>query len=100
MIDPVAEYGHVRGCTVAGGYVYRGTQPTPPAGGYIFGDYCSGAIRVLSAAHAIESGSATPVDAGKMDGSLVSFGQGDDGELYAVDYTGGRILRVVGSPRQ
>ena len=101
LTDPVASFSHSSGdCTIVGGYVYRGTRYPALEGGYVFGDYCSGAIRVLSAAHAIESGSATPVDAGKMDGTLVSFGQGDDGELYAVDYSGGRILHVVGTPRR
>ena len=94
-------FNHSSGdCTIVGGYVYRGTRYPALEGGYVFGDYCSGAIRVLSAAHAVATGTATPVDAGRMDGTLTSFGQGDDGELYAVDYQGGRILHVVGTPRQ
>ena len=100
LTAPVASFSHASGdCTIIGGYVYRGTRYPALEGGYVFGDDCSGAIRLLSAADAVATGSATPVDVGLMEGSLVSFGQADDGELYAVDYSGGRILHVVGSPR-
>jgi glucose/arabinose dehydrogenase len=101
LTDPIATFNHSIGdCTVIGGYVYRGTRYPALEGGYVFGDYCGGELRVLWAAHAVTAGSATPVDAGHMDGTLVAFGQGDDGELYAVDYSGGRILHVVGTPRK
>ncbi len=97
LTGPVATFPHATGdCTVVGGYVYRGTRYPSLQGDYLFGDYCSGIIRVLSAADAVTTGTAEPHDVGRMDGSgqLVAFGQGDDGELYAVDIVG-RILRVV-----
>ena len=47
---PIAVYGHSLGCSVTGGYVYRGIDYPGLAGGYIFGDYCSGRIWGLDAA--------------------------------------------------
>jgi glucose/arabinose dehydrogenase len=91
---PVAEYGHDQGCTVIGGYVYRGTAQPALAGGYLFGDYCSGTIWAID-----PSGDQPrePTVVGSMDGSLSSFGEDEAGELYATDISGGRLLKVTAS---
>ena len=45
FIGPLVDYAHGSGrCAVIGGYVYRGTQGSLPAGTYVFGDFCSGEI--------------------------------------------------------
>lgn len=83
--DPVAEYDHGRGCSVTGGYVYRGARIPALAGAYLFGDFCSGtiwALRENGARPAIME----PVIASGL--SIVSFGQGHDGEVYVVDFAG------------
>lgn len=87
-IDPVAEYDHGQGVSITGGYVYRGTAIPSLVGRYVFGDFASGNIwhiarntpptLVLTAATAFASGR-----------NIASFGQGNDGELYVVDYGGG-----------
>ncbi|MFL5233239.1 MAG: PQQ-dependent sugar dehydrogenase, partial [Microvirga sp.] len=41
LVDPIAEYSHQFGCSVTGGYVYRGSH-APWAGKYIFGDWSKG----------------------------------------------------------
>jgi glucose/arabinose dehydrogenase len=93
LIQPVAEYGHDSGCSVTGGYVYRGSRYPALTGGYLFSDYCSGTIWALSAAAAIADGKADPAIVGSAGFSVSSFGQGDDGELFAVDLSG-RVLTV------
>jgi glucose/arabinose dehydrogenase len=91
---PVAEYSHADGCSVTGGYVYRGSKFPLMFGGYLFSDYCSGTIWAFPAVTALANGSAAPVVVGSAGFSVSSFGQGDDGELYVADLAG-RVLKVV-----
>ena len=93
---PVTEYGHDAGCTIIGGYVYRGSvQPMLP-GGYVFGDYCSG---VLFAIAATASEGTAPVVVGESGRTLSSFGEDEAGEMYATDLSSGELLRVVAVAR-
>jgi glucose/arabinose dehydrogenase len=95
---PVASYSHDEGCTIIGGYVYRGAAHPSLAGAYLFGDYCSGTLWAMSAADAVATGTATAEEVGSIDGTLSSFGQDEAGELYAVDLNG-RVLRVTAVAR-
>jgi glucose/arabinose dehydrogenase len=91
LVPPVAEYGHDRGCSITGGYVYRGVGVPGLAGTYLYADYCAGTIWGLEAA----AGKPAPrvlLDSGL---SVASFGEDEAGELYVVDLAGGRLLRVV-----
>ena len=87
---PVAVHPHStgEGCTIIGGYVYRGTAFPSLTGAYLYGDYCSGNLWLLSANEAVAAGAATPEVVGRFQGSLSAFGQDDGGELYAVDIEG------------
>lgn len=91
LIPPVTEYSHNEGCSVTGGYVYRGPL-SHLQGLYIFGDFCSGTIWGL---RYTQSDGATE-QAQLMDTSLTisSFGEDKAGELYVLDYEGG-IYRFV-----
>ncbi|HSL30293.1 MAG TPA: PQQ-dependent sugar dehydrogenase [Anaerolineales bacterium] len=90
MIDPVAEYSHAEGgCSVTGGYVYRGTMPEWN-GIYLYGDYCSGFIWGL-----INNGSAWQSQRlFDMDVNITSFGQDTAGEIYLISDNGG-IFRLA-----
>ncbi|MDT8305989.1 MAG: PQQ-dependent sugar dehydrogenase [Anaerolineae bacterium] len=77
---PVAEYAHGEGeCSVTGGYVYRGGTFPQMTGNYFYGDYCSGRIWAL---FRMADGGWTNNEVGAAPGSLTSFGEGFDGELY------------------
>jgi len=44
LANPVFDYGHGQGCSITGGYIYRG-RAIPALGGiYVFDDFCSGRV--------------------------------------------------------
>jgi glucose/arabinose dehydrogenase len=96
--DPIAEYGHGIGCSITGGFVYRGCLMPGLAGVYFYGDYCSGFIHSLR----VVGGVATdPLDwtgqlnpGSTLTNSLTGFGVDQQGEPYIVDRKG-TILRVL-----
>jgi glucose/arabinose dehydrogenase len=90
-VSPITEYSHSDGCSVTGGYVYRGTRQPSLKGIYVFGDYCAGTIFTVPAGGGIHP--PKPVaHTGKL---ISSFGEGEDGEIYMVDLGGGGLYRVV-----
>ena len=50
LVWPAAAYTHTDGCSVTGGYVYRGTRLSRLQGRYLYGDFCSGVLWSLKAA--------------------------------------------------
>lgn len=92
LIDPIAEYSHMFGIAVTGGYVYRGTQNTSLLGRYLFGDFGSGRIWAWIAENATLPREPTQLLDTEL--AISSFGQGNDGELYVVDYNG-TLQRIV-----
>jgi hypothetical protein len=91
LVFPVAEYSHGRGCSVTGGYVYRGSARRSERGRYIYGDYCSGIVWSFR----IAEGAATDlrVEPFRVEG-LTSFGENAAGALFAVSGAG-TIYRVT-----
>jgi len=89
---PVAEYDHSQGCSITGGYVYRGTATPSLRGVYLYGDYCSGRIWALSR-DAQDSWVSHPLlDTGL---NISSFGEDEAGEIYLLDLKGGTAYRLV-----
>jgi glucose/arabinose dehydrogenase len=90
LVGPVQVYSHDDGCSVTGGYVYRGRAVPAAVGRYFYGDYCSGIVWSFR----IESGRAADVrrEPFGVDG-LTSFGEDASGELYFAT-AGGRILKL------
>jgi glucose/arabinose dehydrogenase len=84
LVFPQWVYSHSAGCSITGGYVYRGASVAAAKGRYFFGDYCSGTIWSFVAGMGRKS---APTDVGKI-ASLSSFGEDASGELYAVSTDG------------
>jgi glucose/arabinose dehydrogenase len=92
LVQPVAEYTHANGCSITGGYVYRGRGIPRVAGRYFYGDYCAETIWSLMLA----AGKATDVRTERVKvPSLTSFGEGPSGELYLLSGDG-PIYRLAG----
>jgi len=90
---PVFEYTHdVGGCSITGGYVYRGEAFPALAGTYLFADYCSGLLwgggQDASGAWVMSD----PIETGL---SISSFGQDAAGELYLTDLSGGTVYQIA-----
>ncbi|HUQ77596.1 MAG TPA: PQQ-dependent sugar dehydrogenase [Patescibacteria group bacterium] len=96
LTDPITEYDHDQGCTVIGGNVYRGSAQAALAGGYVFGDYCTGRLWAIDPT---TNDFRAPTAVGEMGPGLSSFGEDAAGELYATDIAGGRLLRVTATSR-
>ena len=88
---PVAQYSHDLGCSVTGGYVYRGRAQRALRGAYLFSDYCSGTIWGLDAAQP-GAGVVRLLESGR---AVSSFGVDEDGELYLTDRGSGTLFRIV-----
>ena len=82
------------GCSITGGYIYRGTEIRSLYGRYIFGDYCNGKIWSLSLD---ENGNASDIkdhtkeildSMGTKEFYLSSFGVDNNDELFIIDYNG------------
>lgn len=88
---PVAEYGHNQGCSVTGGYVYRGKRYATISGTYFFADFCSGRIWGLR-----KNAKGTWEMTEFLESPLMvsSFGQDEDGEIYVLDFKKGAIYHL------
>lgn len=85
LVNPVAQYSHRRGCSITGGYVYRGSAVPAAAGRYFYGDFCAGTVWSLRLA----AGAARQIRVEPFTvPNLTSFGEDGAGELYAVSGNG------------
>jgi glucose/arabinose dehydrogenase len=85
LVSPVHVYGREDGCSVIGGYVYRGSRLPRLRGRYLYGDYCSGIVWSLR----IGDGEVVDVRRERVRvPGLTSFGANADGELYLASQQG------------
>ena len=85
---PVATYRHDEGCSVSGGFVYRGEGVPPLYGSYVYGDFCSGRIWALPVD--LSSGPVLIAESGHR---IAGFGQWGGG-LYVLAFDA-PVLRIV-----
>lgn len=92
-VGPVYEYANNSnmGCSVTGGYVYRGSKYKSLAGRYLFTDFCSGNIWATT-----KNGTDFSTDRlGKFQSNNYgAFGQDQYGELYLAERQTGRIMKI------
>jgi len=93
LVLPALEYDHSNGCSIIGGFVYRGTKAPTLVGQYFYSDYCSGWLRSFSYANgavAAQTGWSLNVTLG----NVLSLGEDSAGELYVLT-AGGSIYRIA-----
>ena len=82
----------MQGCSVTGGYVYRGENKSELYGRYFFGDYCTGKVWSLKNKDGnieiIEHTQELLKSMKKEQFYLSSFGEDENGELYIINYSG------------
>ena len=90
---PVAEYPHTQGCSVSGGFMYRGRSSPGLRGIYLYGDYCSGRI------WGIERQGTAWVNRQLLASGfgITTFGEDEAGEIYVADGAAGAVYRIDGS---
>ena len=90
LILPIIEYDHSQGCSITGGYVYRG-ESAHLQGVYIYGDYCTGYIWGLRQ----ETGENwAEVLLQSSDHIISSFGEDEAGNLYLLDHQTGQVMEI------
>jgi glucose/arabinose dehydrogenase len=94
MTNPLYEYDHGDGCSITGGYVYRGCRMPDYHGTYFVADYCDGWVRSFTWDSSTNTISAVTDQPGLSGGNPSSFGEDADGELYISDLNG-TVYRVV-----
>ncbi|MFL7794608.1 MAG: PQQ-dependent sugar dehydrogenase [Anaerolineae bacterium] len=95
LTDPIAEYSHSVGRSVSGGFVYRGILYPNLVGRYFYADFVDG--KIWSLYKTSSNPDAWSVPELELDTSLniSAFGEDEQGELYVVDWGGGRIRRLA-----
>lgn len=93
---PVLDYGHGEGCSVTGGYVYRGAALAAYAGHYFYADYCQGWVRSfrLAGPGVSDQKDWTSLRPGSQ---ILSFGEDAAGEVYVLT-SSGHVYRIDPAP--
>jgi glucose/arabinose dehydrogenase len=100
MVFPIHEYSHALGCSVTGGYVYRGCAVPDLDGTYFFADFCSARIwsfrydGVMVSEFTDRTAELAPGGGLSIRG-ISSFGEDAAGEIYICDLSGGEVFKIV-----
>jgi glucose/arabinose dehydrogenase len=88
---PITEYDHSQGCSITGGYIYRGSRYPQLTGNYFFADYCLGTVWSLVQLPDGSWARNMVLQSGLV---ISSFGEDVHGELYVLDHQGGGVYEV------
>ena len=97
---PIHEYDHSLGCSITGGFVYRGSDIPDLQGAYLYADFCSGRSWSLRYAGGVVSAltertAELQPGAGRALSAPVTFGEDGRGELYVIDYADKELYRIT-----
>ncbi|GAA4403767.1 PQQ-dependent sugar dehydrogenase [Nibrella viscosa] len=93
LVGPVWQYPHENGnISVTGGVVYRGKAYPDLQNKYIYADYASGRVWALTYNGTKATDNQILVNRA---GTISAFGEDANGEMYLLDYSGGRVLKLA-----
>jgi len=97
LVLPILEYDHSLGCSITGGYRYRGDRNPGLLGIYFYGDFCSG--RIWGATQD-DTGEWTTEELLVTDLAITAFGEDEIGEIYVTHFSqdDGTIYRISEIP--
>jgi glucose/arabinose dehydrogenase len=90
---PAFEYSHSQGCSITGGYVYRGSAIPELQGIYFYGDFCGGWVRSFRYA-GDKVTELTDWPTLRPGSSVLSFGEDNAGELYVLS-SSGEVFKII-----
>jgi glucose/arabinose dehydrogenase len=91
---PIHTYGtgSSDGCSVTGGFVYRGVDQPGLYGKYVYADFCSNKFWILEPT---SSDGWRNTQVLNSSGGIATFGQDSNGELYVGALSAGRVYRLT-----
>ena len=94
LVHPILEYGHGEGCSVTGGFRYRGSAIPGLYGIYLYGDFCTGYIW-----RGAQAGDGAWSSTLLLDSSynIAGWGEDADGEVYLAHH-GGFVYKLTPTP--
>jgi glucose/arabinose dehydrogenase len=97
---PIDEYNHSLGCSITGGFVYRGCRIPDLQGTYFYADYCTGRIWSfrydgVAKTDSMERTTELAPGNGLSIGNISSFGEDARGELYIIDIAAGNVFKII-----
>lgn len=102
FIAPVHEYDHQLGCSITGGFVYRGCRMPDLHGTYFYSDFCTSFVRTFEYAEGVairhRDRTADVLSAGTSLGGVTSFGVDARGEMYLTTFSGS-VFRIIPESR-
>jgi glucose/arabinose dehydrogenase len=94
---PVVEYSHSQGCSVTGGYVYRGTEMADLDGHYFYADFCRGELLSFKYVDGLVGAQRNWSSQVGTLGAVTSFAVDDEDRLYIMN-SSGSLMRLAPTP--
>jgi glucose/arabinose dehydrogenase len=91
LVAPVAVHDHPQCEAIVGGFVYHGALVPSLQGMYVYGDFEQGRLFTFDP----DALPPVPMQIHKAPLNFSSFGQGRDGEMYAVVYDGSAAIQQI-----
>ena len=98
LVSPLHVYDHSAGCSITGGFVYRGTAMPALQGRYLFSDFCAGTLMSFRLVDGQAKDVVGITDGLASLGQVTSLGQDAAGEVYMLTLDG-TVAKLIPAPK-